>query len=311
MPIKPYEERFTEYTRKQRGLISRSFNGYGGEKAYQMAESQRRIAERKYRSALQRVINDIRKLVKGMTSPAQIIQAIDHYSRSAAFLNLAEEIAGNMVTAGLTGQRATWRAAAAESTRGKLIYQALKQETSSPIMSAAIDQILNRNYKLIKTVPPNVAKRLSRFAYEQQQKGIRPEDIAKVMQQGLPGMSASHVKLIARTESAKAASALMEARCDMLGLDWYIWRSCGDERVRDAHARMNGVLCRWSDPPNPEAMFGGHNSGGSYHHGGIYNCRCIAAPVIDLKDLSYPIRVHNHGRVKTVKSYGDLVKFVA
>lgn len=286
-------------------------NGYGGEAAYKMAEAQRRIAERKYHSALRKVIADIRKLARGLSTAEQIVRAIKRYAQSASFRKLAEQMAGRMVTASLVGQRSTWRVAAAEGTKGRLIYEAIKKETASPIMAKTIDDILNRNYRLIQTVPPRLAERLTRFAYEQQQKGIRPEEIAKTMQQMIPGMSSGHVKLIARTESAKAASALMQARCDSLGVDWYIWRSCGDERVRDAHAKMNGVLCRWSDPPNPEAMFGGHDSGNGYHPGNIYNCRCIAAPVIDIERINFPIRVHSHGRVKTVQSYAALKKFAA
>ena len=286
-------------------------NGYGGQKAFEMAEAQRRIAERKYHSALRQVIRDIRKLVQALNTAEEILDAIDRYSRSLSFRRLSEQITQRMITASLVGQRATWRVAAAEATKGRAIYQALKKETTSPVMAAAIDSILDRNYRLIQSVPPRMAERLSRFAYEQKQKGIRPEEIAKAMQQALPDMSAGHVKLIARTESAKAASALMEARCESLGLDWYIWRTCGDGRVRDAHAKMNGVLCRWSDPPNPEAMFGGHNSGGGYHPGGIYNCRCIAAPVIDIKQIAFPVRVHSHGHVRTVRSYAELMRFAA
>ncbi len=73
---------------------------------------------------------------------------------------------------------------------------------------------------------------------------------------------------------------------------------------------MNGVLCRWSDPPNPEGMFGGHDSGGFYHPGGIYNCRCIALPVIDYRDISFPVRAHVHGSIYSIGSVGDLIKAV-
>ena len=304
---KSYFERFVDFTKKQKSLISRHFNGYGGEKAYQMAEAQRRIGERRFRSALMRVIRDIRAKIKDLFSPDEIVEAIEDYSKTKPFDDLAGEIAEKMVTGQLVGQRATWREAAAESTKGRVIYQALKKETSAPAMRAAIDDILDRNYRLIKSVPPELAKRMSRLAYEKQQAGWRPEDIAREMQKMAPTLSAGRVKLIARTETAKAASALMEARCQQLGVEWYFWRSCNDERVRHSHAQMNGVLCRWSDPPNPEAMFGG-SGGGRYHPGGIYNCRCIATPVIELKDVQFPVRVHINGKVMSVGSYKALQK---
>lgn len=283
------------------------------QKTYRMAEAQRRINERRYHSLLQKVIGGIKNAIKGLKDPKEIIRAIERYSESRDFLNLVQSIAQKMVTGSLVGEKKTWRAAAAESTNSREIYQILKQETHSGPMEAAIDEILERNAQLIKSVPPFAARKLSRLAFEQTEKGLRPEDIAKMMLRQFPELSASRAHLIARTESAKAASALMEARCEAYGVEWYIWRSCRDERVRGrkqnaGHWAMDGVLCRWSDPPNPEALFPyrGGRAAGRYHPGGIYNCRCIASPVINPKNLQYPLRVHVNGRVRTVGSYREL-----
>lgn len=290
-----------------------ALNGYGGEKAYRAAEAQRRIADRRYRSLLQRVIGGIRERIRGKKDPESIVRAVDGYANSREFNVLANSIVQRMVTGALSGLKSTWRAAAAESTKSRIIYQALREETHSGPMAAAIDEILERNSRLIHSVPPYIARRLSKFAYEETQKGKRPEEIAKEMMKKLPNLSAGRVHLIARTESAKAASAMMEARCAELGIDWYIWRSCRDERVRGrkqnaGHYAMDGVLCRWSDPPCPEALFPytGGKPAGRYHPGGIYNCRCIAAPVVDLKYLQFPIRVHVSGKVRQVGSYREL-----
>lgn len=286
-------------------------NGYGGEKAFKQAEAQRRIAERKYQSTLGRLVRDLGDIVKKHKTPGAIIQAIKQYIASGKLNSFAKVTAERMVTQALAGQKRTWREAAAESSRGRDIYEALKEETGSPAMAKAISDILDRNATLIKTVPQTVANRLSKLAWEMAQKGRRPEEIAKTMQQMCPGLTKTQIKRIARTETAKAQSALMQARCEDMGLDMYIWRTAKDGRVRDAHAEMDGVLCRWSDPPNPEAMFGGYNSGNGYPPGGIYNCRCVALPVVDDRDLHFPLRVHKGGSVQPVNNKAELEKVLS
>ena len=81
-------ERFTGLTKKQKDLIGRHLNGYGGERAYQMAESRRRIGERKYRSALMRVIREIKEKIKNLVSPKEIVETIEDYSESRQFTAL-------------------------------------------------------------------------------------------------------------------------------------------------------------------------------------------------------------------------------
>jgi uncharacterized protein with gpF-like domain len=44
----------------------------------------------------------------------------------------------------------------------------------------------------------------------------------------------------------------------------YIWRTVGDDKVRGAHAALNGTLRDFSDSPDP---------------GEDFNCRCWAEPV--------------------------------
>lgn len=50
----------------------------------------------------------------------------------------------------------------------------------------------------------------------------------------------------------------------------YIWRTVGDDRVRGAHAALNGTKRKWSDDPDPQQEFG---------------CRCWAGPVGDADGL--------------------------
>lgn len=278
------------------------------------ASSQRNVVENQFRRALMRVVREIREIIAGLTDPNDIIAAIDTYSRSDAFRTLAQRSAIRMITATDVAQKKTWRLAATESTLGREIYEALRQETNGTPLGMRIEDLVRQNASLISTVPQNVAKQFTSYAYQQYIKGVRPEQIAQVMHKKAPDLTSVQVRRIARTETAKAASALMEARCEWLDVGWYIWYTCHDSRVRDSHDHMDGILCRWDDPPDPEQLFPSkkcRDSGTHYHPGGIYNCRCIALPVIDVKSLTFPIRMCKGNKIVKVNSLAQLQKLSA
>jgi uncharacterized protein with gpF-like domain len=110
--------------------------------------------------------------------------------------------------------------------------------------------------------------------------------------------------LIARTETSKATTGLVMARSSSIGLNWLVWHSTGgiggDGRTRLAHRKMDGILMRWSDPPNPEALFPEKKvkAYGNYLPGATFNCRCWPAPLIRLDDVSWPAKVYMDGKIK-------------
>lgn len=60
-----------------------------------------------------------------------------------------------------------------------------------------------------------------------------------------------------------------------IGMDSYVWRTCGDEKVRDGHRALDGRVFRWDNPPI-EDPHTGHRA----HPGEAMNCRCTAIPLI-------------------------------
>lgn len=57
------------------------------------------------------------------------------------------------------------------------------------------------------------------------------------------------------------------------GFQYYVWTTKKDDRVRPDHARLEGRIINWNDPPVVDLR-----SGRRAHCGGDYNCRCTAAP---------------------------------
>ncbi len=80
---------------------------------------------------------------------------------------------------------------------------------------------------------------------------------------------------IARTEVARTASALVQARSEHVGSIGYIWRTARDSDVRSEHRALEGQFIRWDKPP-----VAGVERCPCPMQGQIYNCRCFPEPVI-------------------------------
>lgn len=268
--------------------------------------SDRNRAERQYLNLMHNFVSQIKTKTQGLESPDAVISAVNNYFASPGTQAQFRLAATKMATMLNVGQYNTWREAASASSRGRDIYRTLSKELKGPI-GTAVAKHVEENSHLISTVGQITAKRLSNMAAEGWQTGKRPEQIAKEMAQEASSLTKSQIRRIARTESAKASTALVEARAEALGLEWYIWQSAEDERVRESHQAMNDVLCRWDDPPDPEAL-NGEKSYGSYPPGGIFNCRCIALPVIQLKDIDFPAKVYDSGNIIGIGSLKEFME---
>lgn len=268
----------------------------------ELLAAQRRKAERKYRNMIDKLLREVERKIEGLTDPNDIIRTLKLIAMSPQFARICEEAAFNIVTTTAVGQKATWRAAAASASQGRAIYKALRAETSNTLLGQAIQDIVLENSKLIKTVPRDMAERFSKLAQQRWSEGVRPSSITKEMLAEAKHLREYEARRIARTESAKASTALVQSRAEAMGLDFYIWRTARDgDRVRESHQIMEGVICRWSDPPNPERL-AGVRAYNSYHAGGIFNCRCIALPIIALEDIHFPAKVHISGKIETIQS---------
>jgi SPP1 gp7 family putative phage head morphogenesis protein len=158
---------------------------------------------------------------------------------------------------------------------------------------------INRNADIIKTLPRSISQQVTAHVEKESLKGRRASDIADEIQQMFPESSRAKANLIARTETSKTSTALTQARAEDIGLDWYVWRTSEDGRVRIGHKKMEGVLINWREPPSPEKL-AGEKSAGNYHAGNIYNCRCYPQPLITLNDVKFPHKVYINGAIKVL-----------
>ncbi len=258
----------------------------------------KRSVERRYGAALTKIIEGLRTELARIRSPFLIAAAIRRYARSPTYRKAAEILARSVATHIFSDGHRTWREAARSGSKGRMVYTALQNELSRTAVGRVYNEIVARNAEVIRSMPDTVARQVTAMVAREANAGLRPEAIMEDVLQAWPHMTRAHAKLIARTESSKASTALTQARSEAIGLHWYVWRSEEDARVRDSHRLMDGVLINWDDPPSPEALAGEDHTYGNYHAGNIFNCRCYPEPLIAFTDIRWPHRVYYGGRIQ-------------
>lgn len=234
--------------------------------------------------------------IEGITDPYEITSVISSWLKNMAFHHYADKAAESLVSTLLKSSATTWRMAARENSNGRVIYDALRKELQGPVGGSVALQI-NRNAEIIKSMPLDIARQVTNYISDETIKGRRAGDIADDILAKFSGMTRNKAALIARTEVSKTSTALTQARCENIGLDWYRWRTSEDGRVRDSHRLMDEVLVKWTDPPSPERLEGLRNPPAPYHAGNIYNCRCYPEPVVNLDYVKWPVKVYRGGAI--------------
>lgn len=195
------------------------------------------------------------------------------------------------------GVAANWRVAASKSSRGRVIYLALKNELKT---AERFHSIVRNNAAYIKTMPLNIAEQVTASMAKGYAEGRRPAELLEDVLKKAPHLTANHARLIARTETSKASTALTRMRSEEAGVGWYVWRTSEDERVRSSHEHMEGVIVNWNEPPSPEKLDPRHQQRpyGEYHAGETFNCRCYPQPLLEYSDVQWPARVYYQGKIQ-------------
>lgn len=141
---------------------------------------------------------------------------------------------------------------------------------SGPIQTVT-EAAMKANTALIKSVPEQYFQKLDDALSKNMERGMRYEDLAKEVER-IGDVTESRAKLIARDQTSKLNGAMTQIRQMSLGIEKYVWQTANDERVREAHADLDGNEFKWSSPPSEG------------HPGEAVNCRCVAIPVFDLDE---------------------------
>lgn len=186
----------------------------------------------------------------------------------------------------------TWKSVA-QSKTSVAIHKGLASEFSD---NNHFDQIIYSNLHFLSPLSEPEARLLMQEASKAAIAGHRAGCLTDSLIKLLPHATKGQLREIARTASSKCQAAITQTRAERLGLYWYIWRSCGDARVRPSHANLDGVICSFREPPQPEVLIGDSDSG-AYHPGESRECRCYAEPVVDIDFVDFPAKVLMDGKL--------------
>ena len=279
----------------------------------------RKSIERKFWKSLCKVFQRLIDRIKGSNgTPEQIAKETTEFLNKPEMGQYLTRSISNMVKNERVESARSWRDAVMRGSNGRKLFTMISNEMNGPV-GRRVAEIISQNVQYIKSVPQEWAEYIIWYAYQQAQKGNRPEAVVEELKKVVPERMHTKLRLIARTECAKANAAIVQARAEMCGIRAYIWRCVKDERSRGAHAAMDGILIFYNDPPNPEALFPiSRGKGkppkpyGNYHAGNTFNCRCYQEPVVDMRFLPDTIKVHDHGKVTTMtrgqiqRKYGNI-----
>lgn len=267
----------------------------------------RRRIEFNYRKALKEIVRKMNSLLVGVNSASEIVKILKKFTNSTEFKKYTERTAMKMVTSLFSDAGKTWREAARVNSRGRIIYESLKNEMNGPI-GIFVNEQIKKNAELIKSMPLDIAESITDYTSKQSFEGRRAEDIATDLLKEIPIMSEKKANLIARTEVAKTNTELIRARCELTSNIFYIWKTSKDQRVRNSHDHMDDVIVFWNEPPNPEKLAGEKDYGNYYHAGCFPNCRCYPS-IVDIEFISWPHKVYHNGAIQTMtrKQFEEIV----
>lgn len=125
------------------------------------------------------------------------------------------------------------------------------------------------NASLITSLEGEAVADVERWTLRGLRSGQRHEQIRDKILERFE-VSESRAALIARDQVSKINGELTQRRQTALGVTEYVWRTSGDERVRESHREKNGKTFKWSEPPADTG-----------HPGDDFQCRCTAEPVLE------------------------------
>lgn len=226
-----------------------------------------------YERALRAIAKNIGRLIEPYTGSEpldptdgqSLVQILKSYSELLG--PWALHLVTNVFRSVDDADRSAWR------DHSKNMSLALRKEINEAPTGITLREIMNQNVVLIKSIPLQAAERVYGLIQENIMKSRRADEIAKMIME-TESVTKNRATLIARTEISKASTALTQARALHVGSAGYIWRTSGDMIVRKSHRKLNGVFCKWSEPPLINEGTDEKPNMIAHGPGEIWNCRC-------------------------------------
>lgn len=154
----------------------------------------------------------------------------------------------------------------ARQTKAALGVDVIANDRKLPML---VENFAANNVALIRDIGEQTIIKTELAIQRAVQDGKLYGDLAKELQ--TIGYGETRAELVARDQVGKLYGQINATRQKELGADRFIWRTVGDERVRDEHAELDGEEFSYSAGGHPEEGLPGE----------AILCRCWAEPVFD------------------------------
>ena len=255
-----------------------------------------RLIEKIYKEVFSKIFTKkaVDRLSKG--DRTLVLKFVTILNSSDAFDKYSQKQAKELAKKGASYKKGEWRKYFNKAKKKGLIGI---EKTWSKFEEEQMEKVISNNFKLIKSIPQQTLEIL-----ERKYTSTLIEEVAKgnksrgTFYKELKSHGHKNAKMIARTESAKLQTSLIQNRAEDLGSVCYIWKSSKDKRTRPSHQMMNGVVVFWregTERPKLDDMYG--------NPGEFPNCRCSPNPILDEDDLTensyklYDYRLHKIVRI--------------
>lgn len=183
-------------------------------------------------------------------------------------------------------------------TSGKVIYDGLKKEIDTSLYEYVYNEAIN-DKNIHKFFPEGIPKQTVFHIISEYFKGRRPEAINADICKIFFDISNKNLEKITLTICNMSSAALDMSRIKKLKINWYIWRTCMDTRVRPSHAYLEDVLINYDNPPFSETLLN-EKPIDNYNAGEQYRCRCYAESLIKLDFISWPHKVFYQNKIQSM-----------
>ena len=231
-----------------------------------------------YKAVYKKVFTNSSYKMLSTGSKSTIISRILVLQSSKQYETFCKEFAKRVAKKGLNKEKGLWKLYfEAAKKAGRIAITKPYKEYETEMMKLAIEH----NFKMIKSIPTWMSEmvyhKYTDVLIEEVANGSLPRGSFK---KSLESHAIKNAKLIARTETAKLQTAIVENRCTNLGSVAYIWKSSNDVRTRPSHKEMNGVVVFWRKDQLKPMLDGMLGNAGEFP-----NCRCAPMAIFDEDDL--------------------------
>lgn len=238
---------------------------------------ERLSSQRQYQKALRKILKQTGDEVRNslLVLYAQSLQDDSDIETTALMIAVVWTLSRATSNAILTAEALI---TAEASYLDRQFISAVKRATKADIsalvrpddVSDMVKKIVERNTSLITSLSDETREKIQQAVVDAQ---INKHSQAQLKQniKGILGKQANRADLIATDQMEKLSAELTAVRAKQAGLNWYIWRTQADGRVRKKHSDLAG---KEQDANNPS-----HGDDGQLPRQPI-RCRCWAQWII-------------------------------